>query len=559
MTSRMRNRLTIAAVAALILIAMACRYPLAIGSIELPVGFIRSGIYLCLFGAWGASISHRVVHKNTRQYLVAIAALMIFWFFMRTLRYLILSPVRHPDLNRWLWYSYYIPMLCIPVLSLFAAMTVGKTEESRMPLGVRLLWVPTLLLIAFILTNDFHQLVFSFPRGILPWTSYDYHHERGYLVAVTWMVACAVAALAIIAKKCRIPHTKRILWLPFVPFALALIYTLLYIFARPLIKPLAGDMTLVLCLLIIAIFESCIQSHLIMSNTHFGDLFQASTLSAQIVDNDLNVRYAGGRTLSLSASEMTSAQTAPLLLDDGNRLRSAPIRGGHVYWQEDISALRAVLKDLDSVQSELMEYGNLIEEESAQKRRQSELEEQQRLYDAVRGDLALHINRVAQLSQQLMAAENVGEAKRLLGSIAVVGAYLKRRSNLVFLAEQHQEIPARELLLCLEEMASNAQLAGIPCALTTDSDRALSPAAAFLCFDFFGAAVEVALESPSSLTLFLEQQPERWNLRIMTSSDADFAPLADRFPQATITRDDGIWYCTLSIEREIEREGGAHE
>ena len=52
-----------------------------------------------------------------------------------------------------------------------------------------------------------------------------------------------------------------------------------------------GDMNTVLCLLIIIIWESCIQSRLISSNTNYDRLFDHTTLAMQILDDNYQVHF----------------------------------------------------------------------------------------------------------------------------------------------------------------------------------------------------------------------------------------------------------------------------
>ena len=61
--------------------------------------------------------------------------------------------------------------------------------------------------------------------------------------------------------------------------------------------------------------------------------------------------------------------------------------------------------------------------------------------------------RLEALLSELSAAQSQEEAKPLLGRIAVIMTYIKRRSNLVFLAAQKDQLDANELLLCLNESA----------------------------------------------------------------------------------------------------------
>ena len=74
--------------------------------------------------------------------------------------------------------------------------------------------------------------------------------------------------------------------------ATAALYSVLYISRIPWIELLAGDMTVVQCLLLAVGIESCIRCGLIQSNTGYRALFEASTIRAEITDEARQAVYA---------------------------------------------------------------------------------------------------------------------------------------------------------------------------------------------------------------------------------------------------------------------------
>ena len=126
------------------------------------LGLVRSSVYIGLFAAWRFSVRQRIVPKNTRRYLSAVAFLLIFWMVIRTVKYYF---VVDPNINRILWYCYYIPMLFVPLFSVFVSASIGKPENSRMSKLLIPATILTFIFTLFVLTNDFHQLVFAFPQS----------------------------------------------------------------------------------------------------------------------------------------------------------------------------------------------------------------------------------------------------------------------------------------------------------------------------------------------------------------------------------------------------------
>lgn len=184
--------------------------------------YLRSAIYLFLFGVWCYSLWARIVQVQVRHYMLAISALMVLWILLRSIKF----SIDNTDAERLLWYSYYFPMLFIPMLSVFVSQSLGKGEDFRLPRWTKLLYLPTLLLLLLVLTNDLHQQVFSFPSGIL--SDREYRYEVGFFFVLGWEVLCAGFAFLSMVKNCRIPHSRKIRWLPLVPFALSLVYVYAY-------------------------------------------------------------------------------------------------------------------------------------------------------------------------------------------------------------------------------------------------------------------------------------------------------------------------------------------
>lgn len=201
-----------------------------------PMGLIRSGVYIFLFAAWGVLLSRRIIQVQLRRYMVGIAGFMVFGFLMRTLKYHFIPQEAMPGLTRFVWYAYYIPMLMIPLLSLLAAVSLGKSEKYRTPLSLRLLWIPTALLVLTVLTNDLHQMVFSFPAEYPVWTDDHYGYGMLYWVVLAWIAVIVFLAFGMILYKCRIPRSKTFLWLPLIPFCLMIVYGILAVTAWKVVE-----------------------------------------------------------------------------------------------------------------------------------------------------------------------------------------------------------------------------------------------------------------------------------------------------------------------------------
>lgn len=532
-------------VAVLMICAVCSRVAARYGYCAEVLSIVRALIYIGLLAAWGISVQTRIIQTQVRRYLLVIAGLMLLWLTLRTVKY----NTYHMTAERFLWYGYYLPMLFIPVLAVLVALSLGKPENYRLPKWTHFLYLPSALLFLLVLTNDLHQLVFFFPTGVLSTREYDY--GIGYYVVLAWMVLCAAAALVIILAKCRIPQSRRYLWLPVVPFALALGYCAAYIKGVYWVWLLAGDLTVSMCLIITAIFESCIQCSLIQSNTYYAELFHASTIGALITDRDFSVACAAENARSVDSQTLMAAAESPVVTADGIRISEAPIRWGHVFWEDDISPMLAVLKELDDTREELQSYGSILQAENAQKTRRKKLEEQERLYRAMQEKAAAPAVRLSNLAKALQGVQDADAARFLLWKMTVIGAYLKRRSNLIFLADRDGMVPVSEVALCLNESMDNLRLHVRRCASRLDFEGELRLETAAALYDFFEAAIELAMDDLSGAAANVTRKEDACVLSLMLQCGTDLTSLRAAYPDASVENEDGVWYCTLSV-----REGG---
>ena len=446
-------------------------------------------IYLGILVFWGISVYDRIVNKVIRRYLIALVALMMFWMLMRTLRLTVFHRVF--PVGQWCWYAYYISMILIPQLCLFAAKYIGKPEEYRLSKKWYLMYIPSIVLIVGILTNDLHQWAFRFHRGYeIGWD--DYQRAYLYYAAVIWIFSCIAFMIWEIVKRCRVPGTHKTIWLPIAMLGVGVAYTVLYTLDSDIFGFM--EMTAALCFMVVAIWESSIKTGLVQSNTHYEELLKYSGLGVAVVDNDYTVHYRSDDALPLTAGQMKETENGPVMLDGGIRVSSSRIRGGHTLWQEDLSELLDLVDELKELRTDL-EGGNAVSMQNYRMDKQIRtLAEKNRLHDALHKQTAHQIDLLNDWLKKLIETDDPKEKRELLRRIVVVGAYLKRRNNLILVNEQDGIIKEEELNLSIREMMRNLQLAGVHCASSVQFDRNLPADAAMKLFDFYEYVVENAFD-----------------------------------------------------------------
>ena len=507
------------------------------------VSHLRSGIYVFLFSVWCYSLWIRIVQTQARRYLLAISVLMVLWILLRSIKY----SIENTDVERWLWYFYYFPMLFIPMLSVFVSRSLGKGEDFRLPRWTKLLYVPTLLLLLLVLTNDLHQQVFSFPSGVL--SDREYRYEGGYFLVLGWGALCAGFALLSMVKNCRIPRSRRIRWLPLVPLALSLAYACAYVKKVYWVWVLAGDMTVSQCLIFASILECCIQCGLIQSNLGYDELFEATSLPVQITDQAFCSQYVSvAMRGALPPNELRQMRVDTIHLGDDTLLKRHRLRSGWVFWKEDISALNQVQKELELTRDELRDTGDVLAAENAQRARWLKLTEENRLYDMMEAQTARQIAMLRDLLAELRKTEDPDRARHLLGQVIIIGTYVKRRSNLIFVGVQRGAISVQELRLCLNESSENISVSGADCKTIAKGEGQLTVEQATQVYDLFEAVVETELESLRALLISVEVGAQV-EVTLCVSAAKPLCGLRARFPDLEWEQDeDGLQYVTWKPE-----------
>ena len=495
-------------------------------------------IYIGLAMAWGFSISRRTLHRDDRRWLLLGCAMAVLWLFLRAVKYRFFSD---DAITRHLWYLYYVPQILAPLFSLFAALQLGRREGDALSRKWYLLFIPAVLLIGGVLTNDLHQLVFRAVPGAATLET-DYTHGWMYYLAMTWIVGLLLATGIIVYRKCRVSESRRYAWIPLCVFLggfalCALSFANIYTFHK---------MPECFCLTFAAFWESCLQVGLIPTNGYYRYFFSESTVAAQIVNGRGEPVYRAKNAPNLTPDQLEAAACESILLNADTRLQSAPVQDGRVYWLEDISKINRIQAQLAEINAQLSEENELIQAENELKRQRTQIEEQNRLMDAM----------LSLVQPQLLAINRLlsDKSAQSLKHICILGAYVKRRVNLALICDKKMVVPVDELAHCIRESLTYLTQYGAVCALHQEGRGSVSSREAQTAYDFFEDCLEAALPSLSALMVRLECG-ERFSIRLMLE-DAAGLPNVDQYRtlgKLTIDDADGALCATLSFDRGGER------
>lgn len=518
-----------------IAIAYACRM-LAKFDIGGPaVNHIRTALYLLLFTLWGFSLDRRIIQRQALHCLRLTAALMLLWLILRTLKY---SFVTGPAAGRYIWYLYYLPMLFLPLLWVYIALSMGKSEDYRLSRGTGMLSIIPAALFLLVITNDLHQQVFAFKSGVpgLP-VSGTYSYRPLYFICLGWMVVCMAFSLVCLFRKSRIPSGEGKRITPFVLGCAMLLYGILYLSGIPAVRWWFGDMNVMFCLLYAAIYESCIRCRMIPSNTGYVELFEASTLAACIADRSgrivLRSRAAG--------EDMTCPQEGQRIVrPDGMRISSAPISGGYAVWQDNVRQLAELRTRLNANKEEMECNKKKLKDAYLVQKSLHELTEKNRIYNELE---AKHSRQTAQMRQMLAQCERSGPAERrsLLKKVLLLGTYIKRSANLYFLSSEYQWLPQQELRLTVDEAVRALTACGTECGVIYRTTEPMRASEVVRLFDLLEIVAETTVDDLHSL--FISVSDSAMDLSVECA--ADLSAIASL--EVTVRQEDGLWLIRTGI------------
>ena len=508
----------------------------------------RTSIYLGMYCAWVIYLNKHVVYKRMRQCLTVIGCLMVFWFFLRTVKYHIFQD---PLSTHICWYLYYFPMILIPTLGLNASFLLEEEHDKIKKRSIFLLFSAMLLIIS-VFTNDLHQLVFRF-SGRPPLSDRDYSYGILFIVIQGWIIFCLIWMEIMLIRKSRIPGRKQF-WLPVIPGILLLGWNIGNILRLPFIKIIAGDMTAVCCLLMAAIFQGCILCGLIQTNNRYFELFQTSGgLDAEITDHSFQRYYHSGDFPELSPELRRIIIDRSSVQEQGIRINHIPIRGGHLFWSEDISVLLDQYQDIREQQEELTARNRLLQKAYQKEAERRKTEEQNRLLNMIQNQTAGQLELLSQFMDELERTESREQYDWILGKIVVVGTYLKRKKNLVLIqyASDGNLLTMEDLRQSLAESCDSLKLCRIRAAYYVENvDVQMNADDILKCYDTFEWLVERLLDIMQSVFYRVSQIDDALRISVHIVAEADLRGLMSERPELNVQQEDeNEWFIRCIVFR----------
>ena len=467
-------------------------------------------IFSGLIIGWGVSVAYRIVQKNIRICLVISAALMLLWMALRAIKYN--SPADINTYGRYLWYSYYIAMVFLPLMMFFAMLNIGKPENTNN--RKYLLIIPAAVLVLLVMTNDFHQLAFVFEPDFHNWNK-QYSYGPVYYVIVVWIFILVLSSIVLSINRCRISATRKKLWIPIVIILVAIIYTLWNNLNHGYSGLRIYNVPEVFCFASIALWESLIQIGLVPSNTGYGDFFNASNLNTLIFDNEGNVKYRSKNATNVS-KDVVLQNGNSVVIDENIILKKHNIKDGKVVWTEDISAINRINRELSEVKEQISEYNVILKSEAELKKRRASVTEQNKLYDSITEFIRPQLCDLENILKNI--ENNRGDISVNYAGACVVNVYIKRISNLLIMAKSRKMLNAFELENSIRELAEYISVYGISCSFFSNVAGEISAEKSIAIFKFIGEVIRLKMNCTDALLFNLKVHDRFIDLKINCDS-----------------------------------------
>ena len=501
-------------------------------------------IYIALLLGWAESVRIRLLPTPARRSVLSAAFLMLLYMLLRVFKYRFAvdtAPIRY------VVYAYWLPQTLIPTLFLMTALRVFRGGNGRRRAPETLLLIPAGLLCALAMTNDLHFLVYL-PRVELNRLILDtgtYSRAGGFYLLYVWMILCVACGLILLFGRAGRMSKKAVrpiacaaaLW-----FGLVLVHNL----SEKLTEYRMYNVPEAHIFGMLGVFEACIRVRLIPCNENYTVFFRKLEIPALITDREYRPAYRTETALAADSAAMRSALEAPFSLSPDLKLYGKPIRAGYAFWAVDESAAHRAQRKLQEANELLGQENDLIRAETEQKEKEAYLQSRHRIYHEIAGALYPCQKRISRILNGAVPGEDAFPTK--IAAVSVLNAYVKRKSNLLLLAAEHERLSIRELFLALQESANYLTLSGLRTTVGLPEEKEVPAGRLAALYDAFEAIAEQLMgKAPSLMVTFAAK-----GLRL--AAEADFLPETENISLPVRFRSsEGILYADILSESEGEK------
>lgn len=484
-------------------------------SIGYPEHLYFALLYMIIVTFWAASVLRRSMQKGISYAAFFTGVILIGWALVRLIKYqVVVSEV----FSRYLWYSYYIFQLSLPLVILWMAWAIDKPINRIFPpKWWRLLIILIVGLIMLVFTNDLHGLVFQLDLNRADWDR-DYTYGFGYyIILAVCMINISIGFAILVKKSIRSPRKKRFIF-PFGIFILFGVYNYRYIMRDSFAYD--TDLAIVTGIFVMLMFEACIRSGLIPVNTKYIEIFKGSPLKIQIFNKNKEMAIASALAQPIDKATIDKAiasSPSPILQEDESLIFANQIPGGYALWSEDVSKIQDLNREIQQSTKKLGEANAILAAEEKIQRTGNEKIAKRQLMDQLEAEITEKITCLSTMIEELEHSENHSmEITRL----ALLLCYIKRKCSLFFKEQEMRKTESDVLIMYIDELCEIAKYSNVQIVTVKEIEGDLPTRYTTLFYDFFYTVADLALQKECPYIIVdIGREDELISMRLLLSLD----------------------------------------
>ena len=423
--------------------------------VNFPVNTMVLVLYTIVIFMWMHNMINRVLRPSIATRFRLIGILLICYLTVRTVKYEIF--MGNEDTVRIARNFYLVFPLILTQLVLLTSLHVGKSERENISKYWNLLWIPTCVPALLILTNDYHELVFSVDpnaRGL------NLYGPVYYLILIYIGIFAILTITFTMLYSTKTSHMSSVN-LPISILVIWIIYTYLYMtewepfeFVKILFK--SAEFNILMVLLFI---ESLVFMRLLPSNRGYESFLQLSSLNIGIVDSNKEMIFRPKKYSDIDLALVDQAILNPIFIDEDTLLESANITGGTSFWFVDFTDFNNLKRKLLSMSEDMLNENELLKANNALEKNMVKVEEAREIREHIQMKLKPQFDQLKYILMNLPEDEDLFEVK--LKHACFLDVYIKRYSNLFLITKNKKILELAELRLAFGESLDYLKLSDV--------------------------------------------------------------------------------------------------
>lgn len=458
-----------------------------------------------LVSCWMLTVQSRIIVAKIRRLMMYVGGMFLLYFTMQMVKYCLFT--EDMLVGKYMWYGYYIPMTMIPLLAFYIIRYLASGDDEISEKRWRHLLIPAVMICIGFLTNDIHRLAFYIPN-------WDEMGDKGkkngpiYYLYIAFMAVLLILGIISVAKAKNKSIKRKKLLYPLIPIFIGACYFVVYSVKPGWLTMPNGKIVLqiaeVFAFMMIGFLEVCIQIGLIPSNLGYRKLFSLTGIPAYVSDKNGKIIYT---------TDGAGDGFAP---SEDHRIVETAVIGGRFTYDLDLSKINRLNTELDETTTYIESRNELLRHENEIKAEREKTDTAIQIYDNISEIVSPWLTK----TQNLLSKDcDESEFRSNLIQIAVMNAYIKRRSNMELEAQKNGGLSFEELITAVTESLEYAKLAGMETYLSASGKGMCQSKMIVDAYLAFETIVEEVLGKVEYMTVRLSLDDELTMRFLLTGSD----------------------------------------